>query len=93
LNNGSVSSMGQESIRVYGLMRPQLIWARSQRLIIIKAQVKLVNQYIRRLDEDPDDEEVKKSLKLKMEELDKMLEDDQPYAGIARQYVKTIFGG
>ena len=91
--NGRVSRMGQESIRVYALLRSGLVKARRERIKIIKAQVSRIDRYIRRLDKDPDDEEIQSWLKDEMEELNRLLEDDQPYAGMARQYVKRIMGG
>jgi uncharacterized protein (TIGR02646 family) len=91
--NGRVSPMGRESIRVYALLRSGLVKARRERIKIIKAQVSRIDRYIRRLNQDPDDEEIQGWLKDEMEELNRLLEDDQPYAGMARQYVKRIMGG
>jgi uncharacterized protein (TIGR02646 family) len=90
--NGRESRMGQESIRVYALQRSGLVWARRDRIKIIKAQVSRIGCYIRRLNQDPDDKEVESWLNDEMQELNRLLEDNQPYAGMARQYVKRIMG-
>jgi uncharacterized protein (TIGR02646 family) len=90
--NGRQSRMGQESIRVYALRRSGLAEARRERMKLVRAQVSRINRYIRRLDKDPDDREVEAWLREEMVELDRLLQDDQPYACMARQYVKKILG-
>ncbi len=89
--NGKESPMGKESIRVYALQRLGLVWARRDRMKLIKAQVVRVDQLINWLNEEPENERVKNLLDTEMRELDRLLKDDQPYAAMARQYVKRYF--
>jgi hypothetical protein len=92
LSNGRESRKGKESIRVYALQRPGLALARQERFELIKAQVSRVNRYIKRLDRDPEDEEIQGWLNEEMQELKRLQADDQPYAAMARQYVKSMLG-
>ncbi len=89
LPNGSESRIGKESIRVYALQRPGLVHARRDRMKIIKAQVACTQRLICLMDRFPDDEEIEQMLNDEMEELRRLLADDQPYAGMARQYVAS----
>jgi uncharacterized protein (TIGR02646 family) len=91
-SGGKESQIGKESIRVYALQRQGLVAARRDRILLIKAQVARLNRLIRRLDQNPNDEEVGSWLQDEMQELDRLLEGDQPYAGMARQYVDRVFG-
>lgn len=92
LTKGKESRIGQESIRVYALQRSGLAQARRDRFKLIKAQLVRINRYIRRLDQNPDDQEIQQWLTDEMKELDRLLKEDQPYVGMARQYVKQILG-
>jgi uncharacterized protein (TIGR02646 family) len=91
--NGKESPMGRESIRVFGLRRMGLAEARRDRMIWIKAQLSRIDRYISRLNKDPENEDNTNLLNEEMLVLDKLLEDDQPYAGMARQYVQRYFPG
>jgi len=90
--DGTPSPQGQESIRVYALQRPKLIMARGARIKIIKAQVARLNDYITDLNQGPDDKKAAERLAREMKELKRLLADDQPYAGMARQYVRKYMG-
>jgi hypothetical protein len=87
LAGGKESPMGKESIRVYALQRPGLVQARGDRMKIIKAQVTRVTRLFGDLNECPEDQETQQRLKEEMNELNRLLADDQAYAGMARQYV------
>lgn len=90
-SGGRESPIGKESIRVYALQRQGLVAARRDRMLLIKAQLARLNRLIRRLNKNPDDEEIQNWLEEEMQELNRLLEDDQPYAGMARQYVDRVF--
>lgn len=90
-SGGKESPMGTQSIRVYALQRHELVAARRDRILLIKAQIARINRLIHRLNQDPEDVEIEGWLQEEMQELDRLLEDDQPYAGMARQYVDRVF--
>jgi uncharacterized protein (TIGR02646 family) len=93
LPNGKDSPMGKASIQTYALQRSGLVMERSRRFKDIKAQVARINKIIKRLDEESDDQADLDDLKEEMEELNRLIAEDQEYVGMARQYVKSILGG
>lgn len=89
--NGKESRMGIESIRVYALQRLGLVWARRDRMLTIKAHLVTIDQLVEWMDEEPENARVERLLQQEMKELSRLLEDDQPYTGMARQYVNRHF--
>lgn len=89
--NGKESRMGLESIRVYALQRLGLVWARRDRMLTIKAHLVTIDQLVAWLNEEPENERVDRLLQQEMQELSRFLEDEQPYAGMARQFVDRYF--
>ena len=92
LSNGGESRKGKESIRVYALQRSGLVGARRSRLKIIKAHLAVIDILIKTLDANPANLALDGLLKQEMAEIKRLQDDDQEYAGMARQYVKRIMG-
>ncbi len=88
---GEESPIGKETIRVYGLQRLGLVWARRDRIKLIRAQITRLNKITVRLNKNPGDQSITDEMESEMLILQQLLEDDQPYVGMARQYVARYF--
>ena len=86
LPNDQESPKGKESIEVYGLQRRGLRSARRARLTLILEQIVTVGRVLRLVDHDPSDANVE-WLSDELEKLRRFREVNQPYAGMARQFV------
>ncbi len=104
-SDGQVSKMGEETLRVYGLWRPYLKEQREIHCRIILDQIsridslqKLLNDLVKKLQEEPDDNSIKQMkksveqlLELEMGKLREFQSSEKPYAGMVRQIVKKHF--
>ncbi len=88
------SGKGVASIEVFGLQRPELVQARRDRLLLIKAQIRHVEDLIADLDRDDVTPAFKQRLEQRLDRELTLLHDyeqeDKPYAGMARQFIRRF---
>lgn len=93
-SNNKPSQKGFNSIEVYGLLRRGLVQARRDRLLLIDAQIHRVKRVIQHIDQASGNmalvNELEEDLTFEMEQLHRLQEDGQPYAGMARQFIRRF---
>lgn len=90
---GEPSPRGQTSIDVYGLNRKGLVDERRARFLLIKQQIKRVNDLLQDL-EEAETETTRQKLSTRLDEeleiLKRYKDEDQPYAQMARQVINAF---
>ncbi len=84
------SPKGRASIEVYGLQRRPLVEARRDRLLILRAHLSVLAKLTLLMEQDPDNPTLENVVEETQAELRRLQADDQPYAAMARQFVKNI---
>ena len=92
VSGGRSSRKGKASIEVYGLQRKPLVQVRRDRALALRAQIERVRFLERKVNEYRDDPEFWRELSREIGLLKGLLQSDQPYAGMARQLVRRLYG-
>jgi uncharacterized protein (TIGR02646 family) len=87
LRDGDLSTRGAKTIEILGLHRPNLAKGRMYAFLGVKAALRHFQWALEALDRDPDDETKLTHLREEMEELRRLMDDEAPYAGMARQRI------
>ena len=83
---GTEDNMAKESIRVYALTRKGLADARMERNLIIQWELRQTEKFLNRWVTAPSDLN-KQDIEENLQQLDHYREEDQIYAGMARQFI------
>jgi uncharacterized protein (TIGR02646 family) len=81
---------GMATIEVCKLQRPGLRNMRRDRLMIVLAQITRVTRVTNLLNNDPEDPEANAWIQDELQELDRLQQDGQEYAGMARQFAERL---
>jgi len=89
-SRGDLSRKGKTSIDIYGLRRIGLVRERRDLAIRIRVQMKHVELILYCMNKYPDDPYFEGQLVQALVELKQFSEQDQPYAGMARQFIDAF---
>lgn len=87
---GRVSSMGKNSIEVYGLLRQDLVFERKKIIKVLKSRIAKIAKLEKWSQKYPGDREIKETLADEIQELSEFAESDRPYSGMVRQFLSKI---
>jgi hypothetical protein len=93
LTNGKPSILGEASIAVYALDRPQLQQHRIDAAKLVLFTIKQTERALRRHQGSPADKDLKEEYEDCLSELREVLSPSRPYTGMTRQIVRARYPG
>jgi len=93
LKSGKPSTLGEASIAVYALDRPQLQQHRNDAAKRVLFTIKQAERALRRHQDSPADKDLKEEYEDCLRELREVLSPSRPYTGMTRQIVRARYPG
>lgn len=93
LKNGKPSVLGEASIAVYALDRPQLQQHRNDAAKRVLFTIKQTERALRRQQANPADNDLRKEYEECLRELREVLSPRRPYTGMTQQIVRARYPG
>lgn len=90
--DGVDNQRGKVSIKVYALQRNGLVQERRGRALLVLAQIQRVRDVVEDFNREPGNKRFENRLDMEMAELEKYMQPEAEYAGMARQLIKKFYG-